>query len=76
MFSIKDKKTNHFYIPFPCENYDSAKRIYEMTKADKNNIVAKYPNDFGVYHVGSFNFETGLLKSVEPTELIDEGVIE
>jgi len=59
LFSIRDFKSNHFVSPFPAENTDVALRLFTNEVQHSGGLVTKYPQDFGLYQIGSFNPDTG-----------------
>lgn len=59
-FSVKDKHANLFYPPFPARNEDEAKKIISDS-VDVGSLVAKYPVDFILCYVGTFDFIQGFV---------------
>lgn len=62
-YSIKDKHCNLFYPPFPARNDDEAKQIVSDS-VEVGSIIAKFPADYILCHVGTFEFYSGFDVSV------------
>lgn len=58
IFSVKDDKSG-FDSLFMCENELVAKRDFFVAVSDSNSMFAKFPHDFHLYCVGSFDTVTG-----------------
>lgn len=58
IFSIRDKVSGLYSKPLPFENEACAKRYF-------NNLIAcnKAKDDYELYYIGEFSFETGDVKS-------------
>ena len=52
VYSIYDKKSEHFGIPFFCVNDGVAKRDFDRLAHDANSYVAAYPDDYSLYSIG------------------------
>ncbi|WNK12431.1 MAG: nonstructural protein [Microvirus sp.] len=70
MFSVYDKKTQLFSQPFPSGNAESAIRAFQDAQSDGNTLLAKHPNDFALYHVGSFDDSEGIFQQLNNAEQI------
>ncbi len=58
LYSIKDKKIG-FNSPFTAPNNYAAIRMFADTVKDENSMLAKHPEDYELYKLGSFNDDTG-----------------
>lgn len=64
LVSLKDTKSGIFTPPIPFRSTGEAKRAYSEAIL-KDPMLAKYPADFELYHVGDWDNETGEIKSYE-----------
>lgn len=64
MYSILDFKSSLWSPPFVCRHNVEATRMFERLMSDKDSVPAKYPSDFSLYQIGSFDEETGEVCSV------------
>ena len=60
-YSIFDKKAGTYSNPFFCVSQGVAIRQLMDLVTDQRTTVSKYPEDFALYEVGSFNEITGAL---------------
>lgn len=69
LYSIKDSKTNVFARPFVEANDHAAMRVtrLEVNRSAENNLMYHYPQDFALYHVGTFSDVTGEMHSPDKT---------
>lgn len=61
LFSIRDQKVGVFNNPFIAPNVNAIIRQFGDAVANKDGDLGKYPQDFDLYEVGSFNPETGVI---------------
>lgn len=66
IYSIRDDKTEAYLTPFYSHNDTTAKRTVAISM-DGEATHAKYPQDYGLYSLGSFNDQTGQLEATPPT---------
>lgn len=66
LYSIKDLKGT-FSAVFSFANDDVAKRNLVFI-IEGNQLYQRYPEDFALYRVGSFEFESGIIEAL-PTPL-------
>lgn len=60
MFSVRDLKAGLYGQPFALANRAVAMRTFQSWVADPNSFFAKYPHDFELFEVGTFEQTTGL----------------
>jgi len=65
VFSIYDSKVKAFMSPFFMQHQGQAIRAFQGLIADKNTNVGKYPADFTLMEIGTFDEESGRLESLE-----------
>lgn len=65
MYSIKDNKAGDYQTPFFQGTDVHALRLFraEVNRANDQNLIYLYPDEYELHRVGSFNLETG---KVEP----------
>jgi len=66
LYAIKDVKANCFLTPFTSENDATASRALGGIVNDKQSMFGLHPEDYVVYHVGSFDQQSGSVVG-EPT---------
>lgn len=61
IFSVFDSKAAAFMKPFFAHNTAMAERAFSDEAATPGSPVAKHPEDYTLYHVGSFDDTTALI---------------
>jgi len=68
MFTIRDSKGEVFHPPFFNHTHGEAERnFHELTK-DEKSMIAKYPEDYDLYYLGTYDNQTGKITSLETPE--------
>ena len=71
IYAVHDAKVGYM-IPSFQQNDALAARNFELDcEAPEAAPIRKHPEDFRLYNIGSYNTETGELKSVTPTVIAD-----
>lgn len=65
MFSIHDAKVGAFMNPFYAQSRGSAIRDFTDACNDEKSYLAKHPEDYALFEIGSFDPESGFVKSLE-----------
>ena len=75
VMSIFDRKVGSYGRPIFCRALGEGMRIFrdEVNRPAEDNILFKHPEDFDLYHVGSFDEESGKLLPIVPV-MLDTGV--
>lgn len=60
-FSIYDSRTVYYQPPFFSPTTFSGVRMFEHLVRDPTSLASKFPEDFSLYQVGSFDDTTGQL---------------
>lgn len=68
-FSIHDIKADIFNVPFFKRHVGEAIRDFTELANDEASLVSKYPGDYRLVAVGSFNDESGSLVPETPVNL-------
>lgn len=66
MYSVFDKKALTFSLPYTAINDALAARFLFSTFEDTDNFVARFPEDFALYYVGTFDASNGQIASCIP----------
>lgn len=69
VFSVYDKKAKIFCQPFYAENSEVAIRSFAYAANDKTVDLGRYPTDFDLFKLGSFDDQTGKFDLHEPEHL-------
>lgn len=69
-FSIRDEKAQAFMQPFYFNYKGQASRTLEDLLKERDNPIAKHPEDYSLYHLGYFDPHTGRLEPLNVPELI------
>lgn len=72
-FSIYDEVTLIYNLPFIAHNVNDAKRMFLTNMKNPNSNLHANPGDFSLYHVASYDNETGEYTNIFPKELILKG---
>ena len=63
VYSVFDTKANCFNAPFFVSNDNLAKRNFVTLRDDPLSTVNKFPDDFQLFDLGSYDDLTGLIVS-------------
>ncbi|UDN67629.1 nonstructural protein [robinz microvirus RP_77] len=67
-YSLYDRKTQTFGVPFFAVTDGSAVRSLTDLAADQNTIVGQHPGDFVLFLVGRFHTGSGELLPIAPAQ--------
>lgn len=67
VFALRDNKADAFGSPFFVPNDAIARRMVGELVQDKRTEVGKYPAEFAVYEIGTFDPGTGVMVGIQPT---------
>lgn len=71
VYSIRDSKGEVFNQPWFSRSHGEAERHFTLLTQDEKSLLSKYPEDFDLYYLGTYNDQTGLIKSLDtPQHLI------
>jgi len=72
MYAINDSKRGSYSPPF-CDSND-ATAVRGFAEAVNNNPSFRYaPGDYGLYKIGVYDNEVGIIESMNPIEFICNG---
>lgn len=72
-YCIVDRKACVFNSPVFYLRHGQAIRDFQTLCADLETLIGKYPDDFALYCVGSFDDETGKFLNLDIPEVVASG---
>ena len=69
VFAVKDVKSKLFSNPHFVPTTGVAIRGFGAACEDENTDLNKYPEDYSLYHIGTYDVETGELVSITPEQI-------
>lgn len=70
MFSIRDAKGEIYNPPFYQKTHGEAERNFRELVKDAQSMISKYPEDYDLYFLGTYDDQTGTVKSDVPKHVI------
>lgn len=64
-YSIRDSKAEVFNTPFFSKTHGEAERNFQQLTKDSNSMVNKYPEDYDLYHLGTYDDSTGTFEALD-----------
>ncbi len=61
IFTIRDSKAEAYLQPFYAMNVGLAVRMITESAQDQGTMLYKYPSDFELFSIGSFDEHTGII---------------
>jgi len=74
-FSIRDQKAEIFNTPFFQKTHGEAERSFRELVHDPKSMVSKYPDDYDLYYLGTYNDLTGLISPLETPQHVIKAVM-
>lgn len=65
MFSIRDAKAEIFNPPYFNKSHGEAERNFRELVNDPKSMVSKYPEDFDLYYLGTYDDGTGKMECLD-----------
>lgn len=62
LFTIYDKAADNFCPPFTAKNYEVGKREFMEIVNNKQTTIHRYPDQFSLHFIGTFNDATGVIQ--------------
>jgi len=69
-YSVHDVKSESFAAPFFVPKEGIAVRVLTQMVADERTDVSKFPADYFLYHVGSYDTDKAVLESLSPVVMV------
>lgn len=73
VYSVFDKKTGSWDNPFTARTHGEAERMFSGALKDNQTLIGQYPEDFSLWHVGTFDPVSGIVGS-EKAHCLGEAV--
>jgi len=69
VFTIRDEKAQAFTVPmyFPTKGVALRSLSAAVNKPNSDDLYSTHPQDFGLYHIGTYDADTGLHEPVLPS---------
>lgn len=61
LYSVYDQKSEVWGAPFPLRSNGEAVRGFQDACSNKDSMLGKYPADFVLFQIGTFDDATGVL---------------
>jgi len=65
VYSVRDSKGEVYFTPFFNKTHGEAIRNFKALSNDQASMISKYPEDFDLYHLGTYNNVTGQIKPLD-----------
>ena len=69
VYAVFDIKSNLFSSPHHLQSNGVAIRSFSQACEDQQTEFNKFPEDYSLYHLGSFDIESGLLDPETPKQI-------
>ncbi|AXH73764.1 MAG: nonstructural protein [Microviridae sp.] len=69
LYAVHDAKAVAFCTPFVSDNDSTALRAFRFAANDLSTDIGRYPSDFTLYVIGTFDNQSGQVFSIEPAAL-------
>lgn len=70
LFSLRDSKGDVFHSPTCYRTVGEAIRAVQCLAENKDSMVGKFPDDFALFRIGSFDEKTGVCEPFKQPENI------
>jgi len=67
--TVFDSKTRAYLTPFFTPTLDSAKRSFFSVFSDSSHDFAKFPEDYYLFHIGTYDPATAIVTPVSPVSI-------
>lgn len=74
MYSIRDQKAEIWNVPFYKKTHGEAERDFHQAVLDEKSMLNKYPEDYDLYFVGTYDDQTGVTISVDTPQHMAKAV--
>lgn len=61
LFTVFDSAAKRYLPPFTAQTVEVAIRRFRESLKDPQHVFARFPEDYTLFHIGSFDAEKGLL---------------
>lgn len=74
MFSIRDAKAEAFNNPFFKHTHGEAERDFHQACQDDKSMLNKYPEDYDLYFVGTYDTNTGQIVPLDTPQHMTKAI--
>lgn len=74
MYSVRDSKGEIFNVPFFKKTHGEAERDFHMLANDEKGLVSKFPDDYDLYFIGSYDDQSGKVEALDTPQHILKAV--
>ncbi|AXH78010.1 MAG: nonstructural protein [Microviridae sp.] len=74
VFSIRDTKAETYNMPFYQKSHGEAERSFKALTTDESSMISKYPEDFDLYFLGTYDDQTGQLTVLDTPQHIVKAI--
>lgn len=74
IFTIRDSKAEAFLTPFFQKSHGEAERNFKEITKDEKSMISKYPDDYDLYYVGTYDDQTGFIESLPTPQHVVKAV--
>lgn len=71
IFSIKDMAADAYQSPFVVQTTEVALRSFREAVQNPESPFHKHPQDYALYHIGTFDQKRGVITPCDPYKLVD-----
>lgn len=71
IYSIYDSKADSWWLPVFSVNDAVAARQFTDALMDERSDLGKHPEDYTLFHVGSFSVVDGVIEAVTPRSIVN-----
>lgn len=73
IYSIYDDAANAYMPPFFMHNHGLATRAFSDNANNKESQIGQHPEQFALFHIGTFDDENGKIESFETPKSLGRG---
>lgn len=73
-YSIRDAKAEIYNSPFYAKTHGEAERMFKSSTNDPQSMICKYPEDYDLYHVATFDDNSGIFTALSTPQHIVKAV--
>nr|QJB20112.1 MAG: nonstructural protein [Microvirus sp.] len=74
IYSIRDSKGEIYNTPFFQKSHGEAERNFRELTRDDKSMICKYPEDFDLYYLGTYDDQNGTISSLDSPQHIAKAV--
>lgn len=75
IYSIRDGKGEVYNTPFFQKTHGEAERTFRELANDQKSMIFKYPDDYDLYFIGSYDDTTGVIQPLDTPHHITKAVM-